>query len=70
MHGASVFLLLLMEESKMWAILPKPWPLGPPQVRPDTQGVWWDSFPSATQGLFPSHPFVHSHDGLPPGCYH
>ena len=38
----------------MWAILPKLWPLEPPQVRPNTQEAWWNSFPSAIQGLPPA----------------
>ena len=54
MRVVLVFLSLLTEESKMWAILPKLWPLEPPQVRPNTQEAWWDSFPNAIQGLPPA----------------
>lgn len=54
MRGVLVFLSLLTEESKMWAILPKLWPLEPPQVRPNTEEAWWDSFANAIQGLPPA----------------
>lgn len=43
MHVALVFLLLLMEESKMWVILPKLWLLGLPQVRPSNLRAWLGS---------------------------
>lgn len=43
MHVALVFLLLLMEESKMWVILPKLWLLGLLQVRPSDLRAWLGS---------------------------
>lgn len=45
MHGALVFQSSLMEESKMWVILRKLWPLGLPQVRPSTREGQWDVSP-------------------------
>lgn len=41
MLGALVFLLLLMEESKMWVILPKLWLLELLQVRPSHLRAKW-----------------------------
>lgn len=69
MRGASAFLSSLMEESKMWATSPKPWPSGPPQVRPSASGAWWNPCPQPGRAA-PNTPSPPSHDGLPPGRYY
>lgn len=70
MHVALVFLLLLMEESKMWVTLPKLWLLGLLQVRPRALGPGWGPLSYMSQILPLAHFSVHSHDGLPLGCHH
>lgn len=69
MHVGLAFLSLRMEEFKMWVILPKLWPWGPPQVRAST--LENSGIPSLYCSAFPQALFlVHSYDGLPTGCHH